>query len=83
MAEDLWADNPELQARYNRIRAQTRCLQQELGIEPLTLEQRHQLYLFRKQKEQAEEQERLRQLQELERLRAQMPAMRPSIRRPR
>lgn len=79
----LWADNPELQQRYERVSSETRRLQQELGIEPLTLEQRHQRYLDRIQREERAEQERQRQLEELKKLKAQMPTMRPAIRKPR
>lgn len=42
-----WALTPELQDRYDKIVAETRRLQAELGITPRTLEQRHQDYLNR------------------------------------
>lgn len=46
-----WPLNPELQEKFNRVVAQTRRLQAELGITPRTLEQRYQDYLTRKQEE--------------------------------
>jgi isopentenyldiphosphate isomerase len=47
-----WSFPPDLQAQYERVLAQTRRLQQELGITPRTIEQRHQDYLARKAEEQ-------------------------------
>ena len=65
-----WSFPPELQAQYDRIVAKTRRLQIELGIEPMTLEQRHQAYLNR----QAEEQ---RKQEELKLIQERMSRMRP------
>lgn len=56
-----WSFPPELQKRYEEILATTRRLQQELGIEPRTIEQRYQDYL----KRQAEEQRRAAELEKL------------------
>ena len=57
-----WSFPPELQAQYDRVVAQTRRLQLELGVEPKTMEQRYQDYLQR----QAEEQRRQEELKKLE-----------------
>lgn len=65
-----WSFPPELQAQYDRVVAQTRRLQIELGVEPMTLEQRHQAYL----KRQAEEQ---RKQEELKLIQERMGKMRP------
>lgn len=47
-----WSFPPEIQAQYDRVLEQTRRLQKELGIQPRTLEQRHQDYIKRKIEEQ-------------------------------
>lgn len=65
-----WSLPPELQAQYDRIVAKTRQLQKEFGIEPMTLEQRHQAYL----KRQAEEQ---RRQEEIKLIQERMGKMRP------
>ena len=57
-----WSFPPELQAQYDRVVAQTRRLQRDLGVEPKTMEQRYQDYLQR----QAEEQRRQEELKKLE-----------------
>ena len=57
-----WSFPPELQAQYDRVVAQTRRLQLELGVEPKTMEQRYQDYLQR----QAGEQRRQEELKKLE-----------------
>ncbi len=43
-----WSFPPDLQAQYDRVRAQTRKLQVEFGIKPMTLEERAQAYENRK-----------------------------------
>lgn len=65
-----WSFPPEIQAQYDRVVAQTRKLQKELGVEPRTLEQRYQDYLIRK------EEEKQKQL-ELEKLQALKLTRRP------
>jgi peptidoglycan hydrolase CwlO-like protein len=44
-----WSFPPELQAKYDRVLAQTRKLQAEFGIKPMTLEERAQIYEKRKE----------------------------------
>ncbi len=44
-----WTLTPELQKKYDEVVAHTRRLQKEMGIEPMTLEQRAAHY--RKQRE--------------------------------
>lgn len=68
-----WSFPPDLQKRYDEILATTRRLQKELGIEPRTLEQRHQDYLKRKEEEQ-------RRAAELEKLKAITGTRRPAPR---
>lgn len=46
-----WSLPPDLQAYYDRVTADIRRLQAELGIEPMTLEERHQAYIKRKEQE--------------------------------
>lgn len=58
-----WTLPPDLQEKYDRILSTTRRLQMEMGIKPMTLEERHQEYL-KKQAEETQRQEELRQLQE-------------------
>lgn len=69
-----WALTPELQERYDKIVAETRRLQAELGITPRTLEQRHQDYLARKAEER-------RVQEELEKINA-IPRPRLNFKRP-
>ena len=57
-----WSFPPDLQEQYNRVLAQTRRLQKELGIEPRTIEQRYQDYL-RKQADEKRKQEQLTHIQ--------------------
>lgn len=57
-----WSLPPELQAKYDFVVAETRRLQSEMGVKPMTLEQRHQDYLHRR----AEEQRRQEELKKLE-----------------
>ena len=62
-----WSFPPDIQAQYDRVLAQNRRLQIELGIKPMTLEERHQAYLARQAEEHRKEelrQEELRILQE-------------------
>lgn len=59
-----WSLPPDLQKQYNKVLSNIRRLQKELGIEPRTLEQRHQDYLKRK----AEEQRRIAELEKLKAL---------------
>lgn len=44
-----WSFPPDIQAQYDRVVANTRRLQIELGIKPMTIEERHQEYLKRQQ----------------------------------
>jgi hypothetical protein len=74
MSSELWADNPEIQKRYNEIIANIRRLQAEFGIEPRTLEQRRHDYLIKK----AEEQKRKEELAKIN----SIPRPRLGIRRP-
>ena len=46
-----WSFPPELQAQYDRVVAQTRRLQAEMGIKPRTIEERAADYLKKKQAE--------------------------------
>lgn len=57
-----WSFPPDLQKRYDEILATIRRLQKEFGIEPQTLEQRHQAYL----RQQAEQQRRAEELAKLQ-----------------
>lgn len=57
-----WELPPDLQQKFDEVQAHTRRLQIELGVEPKTIEQRHQDYL----KRQAEEQRRQEELKKLE-----------------
>lgn len=59
-----WIFPPELQERYDRLLVQIRSLQEQLGIEPRTIEQRYQDYLKKKEEEQrqAEELKKFEQL---------------------
>jgi hypothetical protein len=60
-----WSLPPDIQAQYDRVLEQNRRLQKELGIKPMTIEDRHQAYLKR-QADPVEQQRReeLRQIQE-------------------
>lgn len=58
-----WSFPPDLQERYDKIVAETRRLQKELGIEPRTMEQRHQDYL-KKQTEKQHKEAELKKLQQ-------------------
>ncbi len=57
-----WSLTPENQALYERVVAQTRRIQKELGIEPMTLEERAESY----ERKRAEIERRQREIQELE-----------------
>lgn len=46
-----WDLTPDLQEKYDSVVARTRKLQLELGIKPMTLEERYQAYLERKHRE--------------------------------
>jgi len=59
-----WSFPPDLQERYERIVAETRRLQKELGVKPRTMEQRFRDYLA----QQAEEQRRLEEQKKFEQL---------------
>ena len=59
-----WSFPPDLQERYERIVAENRRLQKELGVKPRTMEQRFRDYLAR----QAEEQRRLEEQKKFEQL---------------
>lgn len=65
-----WSLPPDLQKQYDKVLANIRRLQAELGIEPRTLEQRHQDYLKRKAEEQ-------RRAEELARIKALTGTRRP------
>ena len=65
-----WNLPPDLQKKYNEVVALTRILQKELGVEPRTLEQRHQDFLKRKEEEQ-------RRAAELEKIKALTGTRRP------
>lgn len=59
-----WSFSPEVQAQYDRVTQRIRELQKELGITPLTIEQRHQKYILKKQQEEQKQKE----LQELNKM---------------
>ena len=80
MTTKVWADNPVLQARYEKILADQRQLQQLLGIETKTLEQRWQELQQRQQREAAARAELEQQLK-LARLQS-IPKPLISLRRP-
>lgn len=80
MTTKVWADNPVLQARYEKILADQRQLQQSLGVEPKTLEQRWQELQQRQQREAAARAELEQQLK-LARLQS-IPKPSVSLRRP-
>jgi CRP-like cAMP-binding protein len=67
-----WGFPSELEEQYQRVLAQTRRLQQELGITPRTLEERYQDYLKR-----LEEEQRIKE--ELNRLQAITGQRRPPV----
>lgn len=46
-----WSLTPELQKRFEQVQAQTRRLQAEFGITPMTLEERAAAYEKRKAEE--------------------------------
>lgn len=58
-----WALTPELQKKFEEVQAHTRRLQAELGIKPMTLDERAAAYEQRRQ-EQHRQQEELKKLQE-------------------
>jgi hypothetical protein len=78
MAEQLFPD--QLQQRYEQILAQTRKLQEQLGVTPRTLEQRHHDYLTRLAEEE-KQQEQQRQVEEMKKMnftnRPKLPLRRP------
>lgn len=51
MPSELWGNDPELQRRFEEIRADIRRLQAEFGITPRTLEERARDYELRKAEE--------------------------------
>jgi hypothetical protein len=52
-----WSFPPDIQAQYDRVLAQTRKLQAELGITPMTLDERAMAYERRKVTEARRQQE--------------------------
>ncbi len=46
-----WALTPELQKKFDEVQAETRRLQAEFGITPMTLEERAAAYTKRKEEE--------------------------------
>ncbi len=58
-----WALTPELQKKFEEVQAQTRKLQKEFGITPMTIEERYQAYERRKAKE-AQQASELAELQQ-------------------
>ena len=61
-----WSLTPELQKKFEEVQAQTRRLQAEFGITPMTLEERAAAYEKRK----AEEQRRKAELDKLQQITA-------------
>ncbi len=57
-----WSFPPDLQAKYDRVLAQTRKLQAEFGIKPMTLEERARSY----ERKRAEIERRQQEVRELE-----------------
>jgi len=53
----LWSLTPELQKRFEEIQAQTRMLQEQLGITPMTLDERAVAYTKRKEDERKRQEE--------------------------
>lgn len=51
MSSELWGNDPELQRRFEEIRADIRRLQAEFGITPRTLEERARDYELKKAEE--------------------------------
>lgn len=62
---DIWNDSPDLKERIAKIIEHQRQLQELLGIEPLTIEQRAERYRIRKEQEAKEEAEKQKRLAEL------------------
>lgn len=79
---DIWNDYPDIRKRIEKIIAHQRQLQRELGIEPLTLEQRAERYKKRKQEEDRLAKEQERRMAELAKFNAgkKQPVM-PRIKR--
>lgn len=65
-----WSFTPEVQALYDRVVENTRRLQKELGIKPMTLEERARAY-------QASKAERDRKEQELKEIQERLARRRP------
>lgn len=81
MSANLWDNDPELQKRFDSIRAEIKRLQAEFGIEPRTIEQRYADMLQRQQQEAAARAALERQQAELARLQSiRKPLV--SLRRP-
>jgi len=76
-----WSSNDPLYPRYIKIKEEITRLQKELGVEPLTLEQRYQRYRDRLAQEAAEAEKRQRQQEEFKRMQA-LRNSRPTLRRP-
>ncbi len=60
----LWSLTPEIQQRVEHIHAETRRLQDQLGVTPRTLDERYRDYIVRKA-EQERQQKELQLLAEL------------------
>lgn len=59
-----WSLPPDLQQKYNQVAENIQRLQKELGVEPRTIEQRHQDY----QRNRVEKEKQKKELEELKRL---------------
>jgi hypothetical protein len=59
-----WSFPPDIQAQYDRVLADVRRLQAEMGIKPMTLEERAAAYEYRQQEEKRR-QEELEKLQKI------------------
>lgn len=76
-----WPKDDSLYPRYIKIKNDIAQLQKELGVEPVTLEQRYQRYRDRLAQEAAEAEDHRRQQEEFQRLEA-LRNSRPVLRRP-
>jgi len=61
-----WSFPPALQAKYERVLEQTRLLQKEFGITPMTIEQRYEDLCKRR----IEKEQQLKELEKLQKLRS-------------
>ena len=79
---DIWNDSPDLKERIVKIIEHQRRLQELLGIEPLTIEQRAERYRIRKEQEAKEEAEKQKRLAELAKLAPiKKPLILPKVKR--